>query len=108
MNKPKAKDYQTDDGMHTAMNDWACKQDKKILSVSVLFDDGSVFNDTFPRSKKSVQYKLQDGEIYTVDIDSAKFVNSFMSGDDELSSREFKEAFVKWVGRYKQIKWELI
>lgn len=53
MNKPKASQYLTDHGMHTAMREWANAQQKKELQVTVLFDDSpDEFKTTFVRAKR--------------------------------------------------------
>lgn len=98
MNKPKANQYLTAHGMHTAMREWANSQQKKELQVTVKFSDSDdVFSETFVRAKKEVEYKTQDGEIYCQAVDSSKFVNQFLPGDYALSAKEIKAAFNEWI-----------
>lgn len=97
MNKPKAFDYLTDHGMHTAMREWANSKAKKVLSVEVTYSDGpDVWHVTFERATKTVQYRLQDGEVYAQEIDTTAFINDFMPGADTMTALELKEAFTKY------------
>lgn len=99
MNKPNAKEFHTNDGMHSAMRLWAKCQSKFTLSVAVVFSDypEQTYTDTFERAQVERTYKTLDGETYTVSIDSGKFKNTFMAADDELTATELKAAFAEWV-----------
>lgn len=94
--KPKAKDFYTDQGLHSAMQQWASLQNKPSLCVEVQFKDGSKYNDEFQRETKEVQYKTQDGEIYTVEVHSGKFKETWFS-NGSLSVKELKQGFVDWL-----------
>ena len=98
MIKPKAKDFNTNDGMHAAMRSWALSQNRPTLTVSVLWDDSpEPFVETFDRATKEVAYKTPDGEVYSVEVDTSKYVNCFMEAAYELSVKELKEAFNVWI-----------
>lgn len=94
MNKPKAFDYMTDRGMHSAMAEWAKSKSKPTLSVSVVYSDSpDVWTVTFERATKQVKYRLQDGEIYTVDVDTAKFLDDDY---EEYSKADLKVKFEEY------------
>ena len=95
-NKPKAKDFYTDQGLHSAMQQWASTQNKPSLCVEVQFSDGSKYNDEFQRETKEVQYKTKDGEIYTVEVHTSKFEETWFS-DRSLTAKELKQGFVDWL-----------
>ena len=98
MNKPKAKDFYVNDGMHCAMALWANTKNKKALTVAVEWSDSSeVFTDTFNRAKKEVSYRTPDGGVYEQEIDSTQFENTYLLGGDSLSKAELKAAFLDWV-----------
>lgn len=115
--KPVAKNFNTNHGLHTAMNDWAIQQDKKRLHVSVRYSDSAtdLYIDSFDRARKEVKYKTLDGEVYTVDVDTSKIINTFLPGDYEMSVKDFKEAFTAWASKnltagvtVVSIKWALV
>lgn len=116
MIKPQAKNFHTNDGMHAAMREWANAQAKAALQVTILYDDSDdPFVDTFERVKKEVTYKTLDGEIYTVEVDTGKFINSYMlAADSELTAAELKKAFAEWARptcegvSIASIKWEKV
>lgn len=98
MKKPVAKDFNTDHGMHAAMQEWANSKSKKGLTVHVLFSDGpDVYIDNFVRGIKDVSYKTTDGKTYTVQVDMWQYVNTFMPGPDLMTREELIEAFNKWI-----------
>lgn len=92
--------------LHTEMALWAASKDRKVLSVSVVFHDGSVYTDTFSRAKIPVEYKV-DGEVYTVDIDAPTFISRWLPGcESPVTAKALKQAFVSWLDTpYKSIKW---
>ena len=119
MKKPNRKDYNVTSQMHAAMNDWACLQDKHLMQVTVVFSDCSgpddKFVEVFKRAKKDVSYKAPDGITYEVQVDTGKFVNTFINGlADEVGITELKKAFADWVKPSQKgvsivsIKWEKI
>ena len=74
MKKPVAKDYQTNDGMHAAMREWAKTQNKPTLRVQCQWTDSpDWYIDTFEPLTKEVEYKTPDGEVYTQTVDVAKY-----------------------------------
>ena len=106
-NKPKAKDFYTDQALHSAMQQWASMQDKPALCVEVQFSDGSKYNDEFQRETKEVQYKTLDGEIYTVGVHASKFKETWFS-NGSLTAKELKQGFVDWLYEdgIVSIKWK--
>lgn len=116
MLKPQAKNFHTNDGMHAAMRDWANAQAKPEMQVTVIYDDSpDPFVDVFERVTKEVKYKTLDGEIYTVSVDTGKFVNSYMlAAEGELTASELKKAFAEWAHptcdgvSIASIKWEKV
>lgn len=99
MNKPKAFDFMTDDGMHAAMRSWARSKDKPTLSVAITYSDSpEVWHMTFERATKEVKYRLQDGEVYTVDVDTAKFVDC----QEEYTQKDLKASVLDYAQPTKE------
>lgn len=117
MQKPLAKNFNTNDGMHAAMRAWAAAQNKPAMQVTVLYSDSDdKFVEVFERAQKEITYKTPDGETYTQTVDSGKFINSFILGSpDEMGITELKKAFSVWAGAnlmdgvaIVSIKWEKV
>ena len=99
--KPKARDFPTDSGLHSAMKEWADQQGPTTeLEVWVEFPDGSggMF-ETIPRATKEVEYKTRDGEVYTVAVRTSKFVDSVWGCFEPLSRKEMEAAAKAWFAR---------
>ena len=74
MKKPVTKDYQTNDGMHAAMREWAKTYNKPTLRVQCQWTDSDEwYSDTFEPCTKEVPYKAPDGETYYQAVDIAKY-----------------------------------
>ena len=100
MKKPVAKDYLTDDQLHTVMRDYAeYRSAKTVLEVTLEFNDGSVFRDTIPRFEGAISYKTLGGETYTVPYLTTKYVDVVYSDGKPLSLNEMKKAVKEWVMR---------
>lgn len=110
MNKPRFKDYHTDEGLHHAMLQYADSFNKSSLLVKVEYSDGSVDDKfhIFTRSKKPIQYRTADGEIYEVCIDTGKYEPNFLPDHNApLTGAELKNAVKDWLnnhGGYKTVK----
>lgn len=106
MNRPRAKDYATNDGMHAAMRQWAASKVRGDLRAVVTFADGSEGEFDTPAAKLRAWYRTPDGELYCQDYDGPLVVNDFMPGAGAMKLPEFKRAFAEWLGEpYKSIRW---
>lgn len=60
--------------IHSAMKAWANEQQKPRLKVTCHFKDGTYSITYYDRATKEVCYR-HDGEVYTVEVDTAKYLN---------------------------------
>ena len=99
MRKPRAADYPTDDGLHSAMDDYAAKKSYRgELVCYVKFADGSG-GEMFRcgREPKEISYRTKDGELYTVIYDGPRFVEPIINGGEPLTSGKMKAAITDWL-----------
>jgi hypothetical protein len=111
MFKPNCRDHFTNEGMHTAMRQYAASKEKPQLSVFVTYADGSSgLLHTFERAKIQEKYKTPDGDFYYQDVDSGKFEPDFLPCENPLSIKELKKLVMAWLESSKPvaIKYELI
>lgn len=73
MNKPQAKDYHTDTGLHAAMQSWARSKDRPSTVATITYADGSKLQFEFQPATKEVPYKTRDKEVYHQTVDTAKY-----------------------------------
>ena len=98
MNKPTTKNYFTNDGMHSAMREYARSKEKTSLSVYVEYSDNSSgLLHVFKRAKIAEKYKTPDGEIYHQDIDSAKFEPDFLPCENPVTIKGLKKLIETWL-----------
>lgn len=74
------------------------------LHFTVTFSDGSIWEDRFRRLDRWSERKQEY-------VASSKFLNDFMSGEDEMNGIEIREALNKWLvktnpGIEFTIKWK--
>ena len=95
--KPKASQFLTDDGMHNAMRQWALAQKRPTLRVEATFSDDNddVFTCTFDPWKKSVEYRLADGEVYGQDVDTHQY--ELWLVDHPVGVTELKRRVTEWL-----------
>ena len=102
MKKPTFKDYPTDAGLHNAMLYYARHHDRPDMECFVTYEDGSshVLH-TFEPATRPVSYKTRDGELYTVEVDTAKFEPDFLVKYNELEEpktlAELKKMVRAWL-----------
>ena len=97
--KPKARDFRTDHGLHSAMRQWADQQGPAtVLEVWVKFADGSggLF-DTIERATKEVTYKALDGETYTVDVRTSKYTSPVFSDHEPVTRKVIEKTIREWM-----------
>lgn len=97
--KPRARDFHTDQGLHAAMSRWAAQQGPAtVLEVWVRFSDGSggLF-DTIERATKEVPYKTRDGEVYTVDVRTSKYISPVFSDNEPATRKEIEKSIREWM-----------
>ena len=98
MNKPVTKNYFTNDGMHSAMREFARSKEKSSLSVFVEYpDDSSGLLHVFKRAKIVEKYKTPDGEIYHQDINSVKFEPDFLPCENPVTIKELRQLIETWL-----------
>lgn len=71
MKKPQAKDFNTNDGLHAAMREWAYSRDKPRVEIWFKYSDSELYHPVFVLYplQKEVTYRCKEGEIYTVMVD---------------------------------------
>ena len=71
MKKPQAKDFNTNDGLHAAMREWAYSQDKPRVEIWFKYEGDLSYYPLFVLYplQKEVTYRCKEGEIYTVPVD---------------------------------------
>lgn len=98
MHKPSAKNFFTNDGMHSAMREYARSKEKTSLSVYVTYADNSNgLLHVFSRAKRAEKYKTPDGETYHQDIDSARFEPDFLPCENHVTIKELKKLIEAWL-----------
>lgn len=112
MQKPQAKDFHTDDGLHAAMREYAdYKSVPGVLHVTAVFKDGSVFTDEIERATEEISYKTRDGEWYSVARDSQLFRDWVYADGDEpenMMKMKVEEHLRKGSGEMETINFEII
>lgn len=92
-----------DSWVHSAWQDWADRQSRPSLWLSVAFDDDSSdakFHEFVPW-KTSVPYRTDDGEEYEVMLDTAKFSsgNGGWLSDGPMTKKEIIKKAKEWLER---------
>lgn len=103
MIKPIYWDYHTNNGMHSAMLDYAKSKSLPALQCIVTFTDGSTMHEVFERQTKPCFYRVYDkGEgLYSVDIDTSVFKEPFFA-DRDMKRDELKESFIAWLYKHNK------
>lgn len=97
MRKPKADDFHTDNGLHTAMREYAehKSMDGRLL-ISLTCEDGTVMREHVEREIAFISYKDRDGEVYEVPYRTDKFVDAVWGEGKALPPTDMLEAAAKW------------
>ena len=108
MKKPQAKDFNTNDGLHAAMREWAYSQDKPRVEIWFKYEGDLSYYPLFVLYplQKEVTYRCKEGEIYTVLVDVGnKYTHR--SIPLELEGKGLKEIRDHVLGKYEHtLAWQ--